>query len=101
MRNDPVEKQIGLLEDALSEADERVGKLCSQHRLLKQQLEQLKHQLAGTARQLAVLEQAEEKFVDLQTETALLREQRTQLKSEVEHLLRKVAALKAAVFQLD
>jgi chromosome segregation ATPase len=101
MKNDPIEKKIQLLENAISEADERVGNLCTENRLLKQQMEQLKHQLTDTSRQLAVLEQAEEKFVDIQTETALLREQRKQLKSEVEHLLRKVAALKAAVLQLD
>jgi len=67
MKNDQVEKRIELLEDVISEAHGRVGKLCTEKRLLKQELAQLKHQLADTSRQLAVLEQAEEHFVDLQT----------------------------------
>lgn len=101
MRNDPIEKRIDLLEKLISEAHERVGTLCSDNRLLKQQVAQLKHQLADKSRELAVLEQAEEKFVELQRDTTLFREQRDNLKSEIEHLLRKVAALKAAVLQLD
>jgi len=101
MRNDPIEKRIDLLEKLISEAHERVGKLSSDNRLLKQQVAHLKHQFADKSRQLAVLEQAEEKFVDLQRETTLFRQQRDNLKSEIEHLLRKVAALKAAVLQLD
>jgi DICT domain-containing protein len=101
MKNDPLAKKIDLLEKVISKADERVGKLLSENRLLKQQLERLTHQVADKSRQLAVLEQAEEKFVELRNETALLRGQRKELKSEVEHLLRKLAALKATVLQLD
>lgn len=101
MKNNPLEKRIDLLEKVISEAHERVGNLCGDNRVLKQQVQQLKHQLADKSRELAVLEQAEEKFVELQRDTTLFRQQRDNLKSEIEHLLRKVAALKAAVLQLD
>ena len=101
MRNDSIEQRIDLLEKVISEASQRVGELCTENRLLKEQVEQLKHRLADKSRRLAVLAQAEEKFTDLQRQTGLLTGQRDELKSEIEHLLRKVASLRAAVLQLD
>ena len=96
-----LESRIDLLEQAITEATERVGELCTRNRLLKQQIARLQHQLADKSRQLAVLEQAEEKFVELQRQTARIKDERQKLKSGVEHLLRQVASLKAAVLDLD
>ena len=96
-----VERKLNLLEQTISETAARVGELREQNKLLKQQLEQLEHQVADKSRRLAMLEQAEEKFVSVQREVALLRDERHTLKKEVERLLRKVASLRAAVLQWE
>jgi uncharacterized protein YhaN len=96
-----VERKLNLLEQAISETGARVGELREQNKLLKQQVEQLEHQVADKSRRLAMLEQAEEKFISVQREAALLRDERHTLKKEVEQLLRKVASLRAAVLQWE
>ena len=75
-----VERKLNLLEQTISETAARVGELREQNKLLKQQLEQLEHQVADKSRRLAMLEQAEEKFVSVQREVALLRDERHTLK---------------------
>ena len=55
-----VERKLNLLEQTISETAARVGELREQNKLLKQQLEQLEHQVADKSRRLAMLEQAEE-----------------------------------------
>lgn len=98
---EPVGRKLDLLEQAISEAGARVGELRQENQLLKEQIEQLEHQVADKSRRLAMLEQAEEKFLSVQRQTARLREERQTLKAEVEQLLRKVASLRAAVLQWE
>lgn len=98
---EPVERKLDLLEQAISEAGARVGELREENRLLKEQVEQLAHQVADKSRRLAMLEQAEEKFLNVQRQAALLRDERQTLKTQVEQLLRKVASLRAAVLQWE
>ena len=101
MNMDSMQRQIRLLEQAMSKASARVGEVREENKRLKQQVEQLQHELADRSRRLAVLEQAEEKFLGVQSQTAFLKDERQRLKTEVEQLLRKVASLKAAALQSE